>query len=153
MGLARPFPARTAAPLGQVGRCRPRIGVRRVPSPTAAAERLSASRRTGPLGLDLSPRPQGHGYTIVHVDKENPYFEVGMELKGHEFHYSRVLKWQGSDDDLVFTMKRGSGVVNQRDGILYKNVLATYTHLHALGTPIWAKALVRNAVARKSIKK
>jgi cobyrinic acid a,c-diamide synthase len=106
-----------------------------------------------PLTLDLSSRPQGHGYTIVQVDKENPYFEVGMELKGHEFHYSRVLKWQGTDDDLVFAMKRGSGVVNQRDGIVYKNVLATYTHLHALGTPFWAEALVRNAAARKSTKK
>lgn len=106
-----------------------------------------------PLTLDLSPRPQGHGYTIVQVDKENPYFEIGMELKGHEFHYSRVLEWRGSDDDLVFAMKRGSGVIHQRDGIVYKNVLATYTHLHALGAPIWAEALVRNAVARKSTKR
>lgn len=106
-----------------------------------------------PLTLDLSPRPQGHGYTIVQVDKRNPYFEVGMEVKGHEFHYSRVLEWHGSDEDLVFAMKRGSGVIHQRDGIVYKNVLATYTHLHALGTPIWAKALVRNAVVRKSTKK
>ena len=106
-----------------------------------------------PLTLDLSPRPQGHGYTIIQVDKENPYFEIGTKLKGHEFHYSRVLKWQGTDEDLVFAMERGSGVVNQRDGIVYKNVLATYTHLHALGTPFWAEALVRNAVARKSTKK
>ncbi|HIJ57970.1 MAG TPA: cobyrinic acid a,c-diamide synthase, partial [Deltaproteobacteria bacterium] len=59
----------------------------------------------------------------------------------------------GSDDDLVFAMKRGSGVIHQRDGIVYKNVLATYTHLHALGAPIWAEALVRNAVARKSTKR
>ncbi|MBC8246520.1 MAG: cobyrinic acid a,c-diamide synthase, partial [Deltaproteobacteria bacterium] len=80
-------------------------------------------------------------------------FEVGMELKGHEFHYSRVLEWHGSDEDLGFAMKRGSGGIHQRDGIVYKNVLATYTHLHALGTPNWAKTLVRNAVARKSTKK
>ena len=106
-----------------------------------------------PLALDLSSRPQGHGYTIVQVDKRNPYFEVGTKLKGHEFHYSRVLEWQGSDEDLVFAMKRGSGVIHQRDGIVYKNVLATYTHLHALGTPFWAGALVRNAAARKETKK
>ena len=106
-----------------------------------------------PLTLDLSPRPQGHGYTIVHADKENPYFEIGMELRGHEFHYSRVLKWQGTDDDLVFAMKRGSGVIQQRDGIVYKNVLATYTHLHALGTPVWAEALVRNAAVRRAKQK
>jgi cobyrinic acid a,c-diamide synthase len=44
-------------------------------------------------------------------------------------------------------MKKGVGVVGKRDGICYKNVLATYTHLHALGTPAWAKAMVRNARA------
>jgi cobyrinic acid a,c-diamide synthase len=44
-------------------------------------------------------------------------------------------------------MKKGVGVVGKRDGICHKNVLATYTHLHALGTPVWAKAMVRNARA------
>ena len=28
------------------------------------------------------------------------------------------------------------------DGIVYKNVLATYTHLHALGVPQWAGAFI-----------
>jgi len=42
-------------------------------------------------------------------------------------------------------MQRGVGIAKDRDGILYKNVLATYTHIHALGAPEWAGALVRNA--------
>ena len=46
-------------------------------------------------------------------------------------------------------MKRGVGIEKDRDGILYKNVLATYTHVHALGTPGWAGALVRNAIKFK----
>jgi cobyrinic acid a,c-diamide synthase len=29
--------------------------------------------------------------------------------------------------------------------LVYKNVLACYTHLHALGTPEWAAAMVRKA--------
>lgn len=99
-----------------------------------------------PAVFGFYARPQGHGYTIVKVEEKNPYFEVGSELRGHEFHYSRVLKWRGEEKDLVFFMKRGTGFKNNRDGICYKNVLATYTHLHAQGVPSWARALVDNAV-------
>ena len=103
-----------------------------------------------PVVFGFSKRPQGHGYTIVAVEQPNPYFKVGTQLKGHEFHYSRVLKWRGTDKDLAFNMKRGTGFINNRDGVCYKNVLATYTHIHALGTPSWAKAMVRNAISYKN---
>jgi cobyrinic acid a,c-diamide synthase len=106
-----------------------------------------------PVVFSFYKRPQGHGYTIVTVERENPYFDVGTEIKGHEFHYSQVSKWSGVDEDLVFRMQRGVGIQNDRDGILYKNVLATYTHVHALGTPVWAKALVRNAIQFKKSRK
>jgi cobyrinic acid a,c-diamide synthase len=99
-----------------------------------------------PLTFDFYPRPQGHGYTVVTVENENPFYEVGSEIRGHEFHYSRVLKWTGDEKDLVFRMQRGVGITKDKDGICYKNVLATYTHIHALGTPQWVHALVRNAI-------
>ncbi|NNL76160.1 MAG: cobyrinate a,c-diamide synthase [Desulfobacterales bacterium] len=106
-----------------------------------------------PVTFDFYKRPQGHGYTIVHVEGENPYYDVGTVIKGHEFHYSRVSNWAGDKNDLVFRMKRGVGIDKDRDGILYKNVLATYTHVHALGTPGWAGALVRNAIEFKKLRK
>jgi len=98
-----------------------------------------------PLTFDFFQRPQGHGYTIFKVERENPYFDVGSEIRGHEFHYSRVSNWTGDKNDLVFHMKRGVGIDKDRDGIVYKNVLATYTHVHAIGTPGWGPALVRRA--------
>lgn len=98
-----------------------------------------------PIVFGLSKRPQGHGYTISVVDRANPYFPVGTELRGHEFRYSTVLEWRGRDSDLVFETRRGTGFVNHRDGISYRKVLAGYTHLHASGTPGWAESLVRNA--------
>lgn len=103
-----------------------------------------------PVVFGFSKRPQGHGYTIITVERENPYFKVGTEIRGHEFHYSQVLKWLGDDNDLAFNMKRGTGFINKKDGICYKNVLATYTHIHALGTPSWANALVQNAVSYRN---
>jgi cobyrinic acid a,c-diamide synthase len=102
-----------------------------------------------PVVFGFSKKPQGHGYTVVSVEHENPYYKIGSEIKGHEFHYSKVLEWRGADKDLAFGMKRGSGFLNKRDGVCYKNVLATYTHIHALGTTSWAGALVRNAMAYK----
>jgi cobyrinic acid a,c-diamide synthase len=83
---------------------------------------------------------------VVSVEGDNPYFEIGTQIRGHEFHYSRVLKWSGDEKDLVFRMQRGVGITKDKDGICYKNVLATYTHIHAAGTPQWALALVRNAI-------
>ncbi|MFW6053027.1 MAG: cobyrinate a,c-diamide synthase [Desulfosalsimonas sp.] len=95
-----------------------------------------------PIVFGFSRRPQGHGYTVAVVGKENPYFPAGMRIKGHEFHYSRVLEWSGSDSDFVFSMEKGKGIVNGKDGLSYKNVFATYTHIHSLGMPGWASAFV-----------
>jgi len=109
-----------------------------------------AMARVLPLAFGLFKRPQGHGYTVVSVERDNPYYPIGTEIRGHEFHYSRVLRWSGAEEDFVFRMQRGVGIHGDRDGLLYKKVLATYTHIHALGNPGWAGALVRNAVAFRS---
>jgi cobyrinic acid a,c-diamide synthase len=103
-----------------------------------------------PLVFAFYKKPQGHGYAIVTVEGQNPYYDVGSEIKGHEFHYSRVSNWTGSVGNLVFRMRRGTGISQDRDGIVYKNVLATYIHVHALGTPHWAGALIRNAEKYKN---
>lgn len=98
-----------------------------------------------PFDFVMGRKPQGHGYTILEVETDNPFFPLGSRLKGHEFHYSRIQPEPGPTDALAFRVIRGAGVGGQRDGLLYKNVLATYTHLHALGAPQWAPALVARA--------
>lgn len=98
-----------------------------------------------PIVFGFSKRPQGHGYTIIRIDRDNPYFTPGTVIKGHEFHYSTVESWSGSEKDMAFTMERGNGIAQGKDGLCRKNILATYTHIHALGTPQWAPALVDQA--------
>jgi cobyrinic acid a,c-diamide synthase len=102
-----------------------------------------------PIVFGFSRRPQAHGYTIIEVDRQNPYFEVGTKLRGHEFHYSNVLEWHGKARDLTFKVERGTGLVDKRDGVCYKNVLATYTHIHALGFPCWAEGVVSRSRENK----
>jgi cobyrinic acid a,c-diamide synthase len=99
-----------------------------------------------PIVFGFSKRPQGHGYTIVRVDRENPFFKIGTLLKGHEFHYSTVESSDMLAAKTAFKMERGNGIIEKRDGFCCRNVLATYTHIHSLGTPQWAPALVQKAL-------
>lgn len=98
-----------------------------------------------PYDFVMCKKPQGHGYTILEVVRDNPYFAPGTILKGHEFHYSQIVPDPGLKEPLAFRVTRGGGVGGGREGFVYQNVLATYTHLHALGAPQWAPALVRRA--------
>ncbi|MFW6237574.1 MAG: cobyrinate a,c-diamide synthase [Desulfosudaceae bacterium] len=106
-----------------------------------------------PSSFEIFEKPVGHGYTISRVEGDNPFFSNGTELRGHEFRYSRVIDWQGRDEDLILSTMRGKGFIHHRDGYCRKNVLASYTHLHALGTPEWAPALVRAAADFRTQKK
>jgi cobyrinic acid a,c-diamide synthase len=93
-----------------------------------------------PAKVQLSEKPEGHGYVVAEIAAENPLFPKGLTIRGHEFHHSNV-----SIENAVrfaYQIERGHGIDGKRDGILYKNMLAAYTHLHALGTPSWAEAFV-----------
>jgi len=93
-----------------------------------------------PSEISLSDRPEGHGYVVAKVINENPFFPVGLTIRGHEFHHSNLLPI----DDLQFAyrIQRGKGIADKKDGIVFKNLFASYVHLHALGTPEWAKSFV-----------
>lgn len=99
---------------------------------------------TGALPVDFgfSARPQGHGYTECEVVGNNPFHETKTSFRGHEFHYSHVRALEEERLSFAFRMLRGHGMDGTRDGICYKNTLATYCHLHARGVPTWAPALV-----------
>lgn len=97
-----------------------------------------------PADFVLEQRPQAHGYTIVEVTAPNPFFDEGQVLRGHEFHYSRITNLEELPP-MIFTMRRGKGIDGHSDGLTHRNVLATYTHLHARGTPVWVSGLIRRA--------
>jgi cobyrinic acid a,c-diamide synthase len=99
-----------------------------------------------PLVVEHTARPQGHGYVAATVDRTNAFFPVGTHLLGHEFHYSRPAGVPGGETALA--VERGVGLGGGRDGLVAENVFAAYMHVHALGTPAWAPALVQAALRR-----
>jgi cobyrinic acid a,c-diamide synthase len=114
------------------------------------ARELRVSGRAFPMAgiLDLvveqTARPQGHGYVTGTVEGENPFFAPGTALKGHEFHYSRVVSGTDAARTAV-RLERGTGIGGRRDGIARGRVWASYLHLHALATPGWAAGLLSAA--------
>lgn len=112
------------------------------------AERKFPMTGIFPFEVVLEPRPQGHGYTILEVERSNPFFAPGAKFKGHEFHYSRIVGCDSSVP-LVFRLQKGHGIVAGWDGICYKNTLACYSHVHAVGNAVWADAVVRAARGRR----
>jgi cobyrinic acid a,c-diamide synthase len=98
-----------------------------------------------PVRFGLQRKPQAHGYTELSVDGNNPFYEKGEKIRGHEFRYSEILSWDGAAAELAFEMQRGVGFKEGRDGLVKKNVLALYTHIHSLSTPQWAASLVARA--------
>ena len=94
---------------------------------------------TGVLDLVVEqlPTPQGHGYEVVVVHRDNPSFAAGTRLVGHEFHYSRLVGGSAREHS-VLRVERGTGIGENRDGISRGRVFASYLHLHAGATPGWA---------------
>ena len=98
-----------------------------------------------PLDTQIESKPQGHGYTIMEANSDQPWFTEKSEIKGHEFHNSRVINLAPTVK-FGLKVKRGFGIDGQHDGICYKNVFACYNHIHALGCPEWAEHMVNLAM-------
>lgn len=97
-----------------------------------------------PVDVEVCRKPQGHGYSVGIVLEDNPFWLKGTWIKGHEFHYSRISKFHGSVNFAV-KLKKGHGIIEQFDGMVYKNCAAFYTHLHAVGNDEWAQRFVQAA--------
>ncbi len=96
------------------------------------------------LAIEQTPRPQGHGYETLVIDRENPFYPIGTELRGHEFHYSRIASG-GDLAETVGAVARGSGTGDGRDGIVVGRVWASYLHVHASASPQWTTGFLASA--------
>ncbi len=103
-----------------------------------------------PLSIKMHSRPQGHGYYRAIVEEGNPFFKAGTQLNGHEFHYSEAIL--NTDVKTTLSVIRGNGCFNRRDGLTYKNVFASYLHIHAYATPEWADGMIKCAGIYKKSK-
>lgn len=111
---------------------------------TRSIERAGVKKEmVGVIAADVLfyEKPVGKGYVELDNSNQESWFPGDGIIKGHEFHYSRLINMR-KDLEFKFKIVRGTGVDGVHDGILYKNVLASYTHIHASVVPGWAKSFI-----------
>jgi len=95
-----------------------------------------------PGDIVMHARPQGRGYVRLRERAQHPWpLHSGVEIPAHEFHYSSL---DNLAPGVVFAydVTRGSGVDGAHDGLIYKNLLASYTHLRDVNAHHWAQRFV-----------
>jgi len=96
----------------------------------------------GALDCDviIREKPKGHGYMVVEPTGASPWMKRLAKIKAHEFHYGEVVNLRHGE--FAFRVARGTGINGRDDGIVYKNVTASFAHLHHLACPDWASDFV-----------
>lgn len=101
--------------------------------------------------MKMFEKPQGHGYATAAVETENPFYRKGLQLSGHEFHYSKIIT-EAEKQNYCLKMTRGKGASGNMDGLIYKNVFAAYLHIHANSGNDWADGFINCALKYKKTK-
>lgn len=99
-----------------------------------------------PGDVVMHEKPVGRGYIRLHETGASPWpaadRKADAEVLGHEFHYSSLDNLDASALKFAYEVKRGHGIDGRNDGIVYKNVLASYAHLRSLNSNNWAERFV-----------
>ena len=98
-----------------------------------------------PADIVMHARPVGRGY--VHLRETGrglwarPASSAAALIHAHEFHYSSVENLP-PNVEFAYEVERGYGIDGRHDGIVYKNLLASYTHLRDVASNHWAARFV-----------
>jgi cobyrinic acid a,c-diamide synthase len=103
-----------------------------------------------PADVVMHRRPMGRGYVLLEQTGQAPWSAScagTRRIPAHEFHHSSLEGYDPSDFGFAYRVLRGHGVDGRHDGLLHRNVLASYAHLRCVPGHDWASAFV--AFARR----
>jgi cobyrinic acid a,c-diamide synthase len=95
-----------------------------------------------PADAVMHARPVGKGYVTLVETAGHPWGRgAGATIPAHEFHHSS-LENVAADVRHAYHVARGEGLGRARDGLVHRNVLASYAHLRSVGGNDWAARFV-----------
>jgi cobyrinic acid a,c-diamide synthase len=103
-----------------------------------------------PADVVMHARPVGRGYVHLEETDASPWPQrVAGTIKAHEFHHSSLVN---VDPRLryAYRVRRGHGIDGERDGIVYRNTLASYAHLRSGAGHDWPARFVAFACAARA---
>jgi len=107
-------------------------------------------RRAGMVGvipadIVMHSRPVGRGYVHLRETGRSPWSQPPVQdsqpIRAHEFHYSSVENL-APGAEFAYDVERGHGIDGRHDGIVHKNLLASYAHLRDVAGNPWARRFV-----------
>jgi len=104
-----------------------------------------------PADIVMHARPVGRGYVHLRETAKCPWPGPAhtQPIRAHEFHYSSVANLP-ADTEFAYAVERGHGIDGSHDGIVHRNLLASYAHLRDVGGNRWAQRFVDFVRACKS---
>lgn len=95
-----------------------------------------------PGDVVMHAAPQGRGYVRLRENGEHLWPRgTDGDIAAHEFHYSSIENL-APGARFAYAVERGTGFDGVHDGYIYKNLLASYTHLRDVRANHWAARFV-----------
>jgi cobyrinic acid a,c-diamide synthase len=91
--------------------------------------------------VEMESHLRALGYRRIVTHRDSPLGPKGTEVRGHEFHYSRIRQAETSPET-VYAMKGRKAEMKGEEGFLRMNVLGSYVHLHWGSNPEIARNFV-----------
>ncbi|MCD6734975.1 MAG: cobyrinate a,c-diamide synthase [Burkholderiaceae bacterium] len=96
-----------------------------------------------PADVVMHDRAVGRGYVRLQETDAFPWPGGPIDtVRGHEFHHSG-LENVAPGLRYAYRVVRGHGIDGSRDGIVHRNVLASYAHLRSVGGNRWPQRFVQ----------
>ncbi|MGZ8203699.1 MAG: cobyrinate a,c-diamide synthase, partial [Burkholderiales bacterium] len=98
-----------------------------------------------PADIVMHARPVGRGYVHLRETGRGPWPQASARdvppIRAHEFHYSTVENLDPGVE-FAYEVERGHGIDGRHDGIVHKNLLASYAHLRDVAGNPWTRRFV-----------
>ncbi len=96
-----------------------------------------------PADTIVGKHPQGRGLVVLEetADAPWPFRPERPSIPGHEFHHGGLHN-VAPDCRFAYHVRRGYGVDGARDGIVVRNLLASFSHLRDTSRHRWARRFV-----------
>ncbi|MEK9793030.1 MAG: cobyrinate a,c-diamide synthase [Gammaproteobacteria bacterium] len=89
------------------------------------------------IDVEMHDKPIGRGYTKL-ITNNHPWGMSLEKINAHEFHYSSV-RFNNKRYKYAYNIKRGYGINGKDDGLIYKNTIASFSHLRSTEQFDWVK--------------
>jgi cobyrinic acid a,c-diamide synthase len=104
-----------------------------------------------PADVVMHERPQGRGYVKLKETQHNLWgVAADRTIPAHEFHHSSLVEI-GDNVEFAYDVIRGKGITDGKDGMVYRNTLASYAHLRDSHSKHWVTEFVQFIKSSKEV--